>query len=92
MLPLFSRAKLGLGALLSLSSVLCVFVVVGKFAERSRKKKKNNQRSSVDSTSTPEGEVFVLPSLLGVGGVTSGGCGEGGGGGREGGKTNKETK
>ncbi len=40
-----------------------MFVVVGKFAERSRKKKK--KRSSVDSTSTPEGEVFVRPSLVG---------------------------
>jgi hypothetical protein len=38
-----------------------MFVVVREFEERSRKKK----RSSVDSTSTPEGEVFVRPSLVG---------------------------
>ncbi len=43
-----------------------MFVVVGKFAERSRKKnKKRRRRSSVDSTSTPEGKVFVRRSLVG---------------------------
>jgi hypothetical protein len=45
-----------------------VFVVVGKFGERSRNRKnkeKKKKRSSIDSTSTPEGEVFVRPSLVG---------------------------